>query len=440
MHVTEQEIRQIFLELLRIPSVTGSIGEEKACAYLEGILARYGIPSRRIFKDPARPNLLAQIRAEHPTKPPMILISHIDVVDGDPEKWTYPVFSATEAEGRIWCRGTLDTKHLTAMELYAFLHLQGHQKELDRDVYFLATIDEEGGSAYGMGYVRQAEPELFAKGMVINEGGGFPLRINGKNYMMLTVGEKAVCKVRITAQGTGGHASAPGEDQALQKMAKALKNIFSREADLQCGSRATYDTMRSIVGSSEWDDPVGADIFGYAGQNSIGMRNFCLGERSNVIASQVEAVLEFKVLPGSTTEEIRSFLDRCLEGCQVECTVESYEPGFESSFGNSELRLLTEQLEALCRKNGLDCRVLPMLALGRTDGRFFAGGQAMIYGMSPMTMGDSFDVILPKVHGNDESILEDSFRFGCRVLDEWICINCGCPQAAMPGENGEVSP
>ena len=79
-----------------------------------------------------------------------------------------------------------------------------------------------------------------------------------------------------------------------------------------------------------------------------------------------------------------------------------------------------------------------MLALGRTDGRFFAGGKAMVYGLSPLTMGDSFDVILPKVHGNDESILEDSFRFGCRVLDEIICNNCGCPGAIASVENGEV--
>ena len=39
-------------------------------------------------------------------------------------------------------------------------------------------------------------------------------------------------------------------------------------------------------------------------------------------------------------------------------------------------------------------------------------------------MGDSFDVILPKVHGKDESILETSYEFGVRVLDEVIRKNC----------------
>lgn len=75
--------------------------------------------------------------------------------------------------------------------------------------------------------------------MVINEGGGFPLHINGKNYMMLTVGEKAVCKIKISAEGTGGHASAPGENQALLKLAEGLRRIFAAEKELTCGSRRT---------------------------------------------------------------------------------------------------------------------------------------------------------------------------------------------------------
>ena len=113
MKFTEQEARQSFLELLRIPSVTATAGEEQACAYLEGILDRFGIAHRRICRDPKRPNLLAKLTAVNPTEDPMILISHIDVVSGDPEKWTHGLFSADSADGRIWARGTLDTKHLT---------------------------------------------------------------------------------------------------------------------------------------------------------------------------------------------------------------------------------------------------------------------------------------------------------------------------------------
>ena len=82
-----QEIKQAFVEILRIPSITGSAGEEQACAYLEGIMDHYGISHERVCRIPERPNLIACIRAEHPTMEPMVLISHIDVVAGDESKY-----------------------------------------------------------------------------------------------------------------------------------------------------------------------------------------------------------------------------------------------------------------------------------------------------------------------------------------------------------------
>lgn len=419
-----ETIKQAFIDLIRIPSVTDTPGEEQACAYLEGILDAHGVPHERICRVPHRPNLLAALRARHPVREPLVLISHIDVVPGVEEKWSHGVFSGDVAEGRVWGRGTLDTKQLTMMELYAFLNLLGQEERLDRDVYFLATVDEEGGSHYGMEYVKQARPELFQNAMVINEGGGFPLHINDRDYMMLTVGEKAVCKVRLWAEGTGGHASAPSGDQAMLKLARALEIVFAAEKELRCGSRHTYDTMKDIIGSEDWDDPVGADIFGYAGQNSIGMRNYQIGTRSNVVPARAETVLEFKVLPYTREEEITGFLEERLAGLPVHYEVLSYEPGFESHFDNSRLKELVAELSEACARFGFTGQVLPMLALGRTDGRFFGSEGSMVYGCSPLLMGDSFNVVLPKVHGHDESILEASFTFGCQVLDEIISKNC----------------
>ena len=92
-----QEIKQAFIDLIRIPSITGSAGEELACAYLEEILDGYGIPHERVCRIPERPNLIACIRAENPIMEPMVLISHIDVVAGDESKWSHGVFSGDVA-------------------------------------------------------------------------------------------------------------------------------------------------------------------------------------------------------------------------------------------------------------------------------------------------------------------------------------------------------
>ena len=42
-------------------------------------------------------------------KDPILLMNHMDVVEAS-GNWTYPPFSGEIAEGKVWGRGTLDTK------------------------------------------------------------------------------------------------------------------------------------------------------------------------------------------------------------------------------------------------------------------------------------------------------------------------------------------
>ena len=102
----------------------------------------------------------------------------------------------------------------------------------------------------------------------------------------------------------------------------------------------------------------------------------------------------------------------------------SFERGCKSNFDNSALKSVIEDLKTISSEEGFSCEVLPMLALGRTDGRFFGSEGSMVYGCSPLLLDDSFDVVLPQVHGNDESISTESYLFGCRVLDRFIEKNC----------------
>lgn len=129
------------------------------------------------------------------------------------------------------------------------------------------------------------------------------------------------------------------------------------------------------------------------------------------------------VVSNNRVEEIEAFIRRHVtDGVQYE--IMSFERGFESNFDNSALKSVIEDLKTISSEEGFSCEVLPMLALGRTDGRFFGSEGSMVYGCSPLLLDDSFDVVLPKVHGNDESISTESYLFGCRVLDRFIEKNC----------------
>lgn len=73
------------------------------------------------------------------------ILTHVDVVDiGDPEKWTYPPFEATQADGALWGRGTVDDKGPVMMSLYALKALKDLEVPLDKRIWLIVGTCEEG--------------------------------------------------------------------------------------------------------------------------------------------------------------------------------------------------------------------------------------------------------------------------------------------------------
>src|SRR5207245_8183217 len=107
-------------------------------------LASAGIPYR-IFESPekGKVNLVARLSASSPVGKPLLLSSHMDVVQAVAEDWRFPPFSGEVADGYVYGRGTLDDKGMGVMELMTVLLLKRHDVPLRRDVILLATCDEE---------------------------------------------------------------------------------------------------------------------------------------------------------------------------------------------------------------------------------------------------------------------------------------------------------
>lgn len=159
---------------------------------------------------------------------PILLMNHHDVVEATGD-WTYPPFSGTIADGKVWGRGTLDTKGgLWAMMCAANeLCQQGFVPA--RDVYFMSTCCEETTSG-GSDIISKALVERGIRfAMVLDEGGMIldePIAgANGK-FAMVGVGEKGYADLKFTARSAGGHASTPPKDSPLVRLGK-----FMAEAD-----------------------------------------------------------------------------------------------------------------------------------------------------------------------------------------------------------------
>src|SRR6266540_656910 len=185
--------------LIRIPSVnppglpTGAAGrdsiggETAAASFCAEVLTAAGIPAEVIEPTPGRGSCFARLAAEGPnTEPPLILLSHLDVVPVEADAWSHDPFGAELVDGVVWGRGAVDMKDMVAMELAVMLALHRSGIDLKRDVIFAAVADEEAGGEFGALHWVRDRPQLFSDASgrpaaaALNEVGGYSITIGGR--------------------------------------------------------------------------------------------------------------------------------------------------------------------------------------------------------------------------------------------------------------------
>ena len=171
-------------------------------------------------------NLLYYWRGKSREKP-ILLMSHQDVVPAGGE-WKYPPFSGVIEDGKVWGRGSSDTKCSVMAFLQAVEELLSEGYVPDCDVYLSSSCTEEWG---GDGCPKLVE-EIRRRGvelyLVLDEGGGIirePIGGIPGNFAMLGVFEKGNANVKFTARGKGGHASAPGKNTPIDRLAAFVRDV-----------------------------------------------------------------------------------------------------------------------------------------------------------------------------------------------------------------------
>ena len=155
---------------------------------------------------------------------PVLLMNHQDVVEASGE-WKYPPFSGTIAEGRVWGRGTLDTKGGLCTMLTAADELAREGFTPRRDTYFVSTCTEETGGEGGNAISNLLKERGIQFYMVLDEGGMIvydPIGGADGTFAMIGVGEKGYMDIEFVAKSNGGHASAPGKDTPIARLAKFI--------------------------------------------------------------------------------------------------------------------------------------------------------------------------------------------------------------------------
>ena len=190
-------------------------------------------------------SLLLKWKGTDSSLKPIMLMNHHDVVEASGE-WTHPAFSGAIADGKVWGRGTLDTKGGLAMMLQAAEELISEGFTPKRDTYFVTACTEETGGEGGDAISRALEERKMEFYMVLDEGGMImydPIGGADGTFAMIGVGEKGYVDLKFIANSNGGHASAPGKNTPLVRLGK-----FMAEAEkAECFQVEMSDTVKEML-------------------------------------------------------------------------------------------------------------------------------------------------------------------------------------------------
>ena len=426
-----EEIIALEQALVRIPSVnTGFMptgDETPVCEYIRDWLAEDGIESEILGRTPDRGNIIARIEGSN-SDAGLMFMSHTDVVPvEEEEKWRFPPFSATIADGRIYGRGASDCKGLLTAQLYAMRLLIRNGIQLEDSLIFCSGADEEHGGRYGFGWLAENHPDKIRAPFAVNEGGGTPIDSPSGLTYLLGTGEKGRLQVEIEVKGVSSHASVPWQGtNALYTLQRVLQRIEAYEPERDT-STSLFDHLSvfaiehkpsaanvdEIIAEIEPENPRFASMMRALSRMTLTPTMISGGIKSNSVPETIRLTCDVRTLPHQSDDYLREQLDSILEGIpdttyEIDYMAEPNSSSFDTDLGRSVQRATAAAL-------GIDdIQWVPAISTGFTDSRFTRPLGTVTYGFNGSHPDD--DPMLSRAHGTDESIGISSLISGTKIM------------------------
>lgn len=262
---------------------------ERAIAFAQDLIRIPGLPgqegdvAQRVLEENKRlgfddcwtdevGNVFARVQGAG-SAPTLVLSCHLDVVDiGDAASWEHGPFSGDIADGHLHGRGAMDIKGPLALQTYAAAQFLEHRPP--GDIIVAHTVLEERGG-WGMEFLLKAgdvKPDV----VLIGEATAGDI----------CVGHRGRAELIVEIQGLAGHASAPQRARNPIEVLPLVLPLLHEFAS---------DKQRS------------APLLGSATMAPTALET--LPRSRNVIPDRVRIVLDWRVIPGSTADELRAAVD-----------------------------------------------------------------------------------------------------------------------------------
>lgn len=280
------DLVQCCARLIQTPSVNGVHNEVIIAEVVAEQARQLGLHAQIIGKDPKRPNVLVSTAESGPTG--LLLLGHLDTVPaGDESLWTYPPFTGTVADGKLYGRGAIDTKGGMTACLYALAALKNTPGALTNGrAQLLCFPDEESGATGILGII-------FLHDQGLLHGLGAIYAYSGHDIIL---GHRGLVRYRLSCNGQMIHTGAPAWQEgtsganAVTGMAALL--LALEQIKTPHSSAKYFEAFKTVI-------TPGTVIQG--------------GVNVNVVPASCEALVDIRLTPEYDLARIEGLLKQCVD-------------------------------------------------------------------------------------------------------------------------------
>lgn len=421
-----QEAVERLIAYLQVNTSNPPGNELLAARFFQQWFEAEGIAVEVIEFEPGRANLVAWLPGSGVGRP-LLLMNHSDVVTADPSRWRAGPFSGDVLDGYLYGRGALDMKGEGLVQAMVFVLLKRAGVPLKRDVYFIATADEEVAFR-GAFHLMKSRPELLRRAeFILTEGGNNLVEDGQLRFVGVDNAEKAPFWLRLRARGVPGHGSRPLADAATHRLVRALARVAEWQTPIHVLSgverffrdlaaqeppeRAEkFRHLRDAVRDPAFLDSLTSDpAYNYLLRITISITVLEGGPQTNVIPGEAVAHLDVRLLPGQKHEEFLAELRRVLDddGIAIEMLQNSFRPATSSPTDTEVIRAV----EAAAAERFPGTLVTTLMLSGYTECGILREMGPHCYGFSPFLL-DRDETATE--HGDNERVSVENLRRGLR--------------------------
>jgi acetylornithine deacetylase ArgE len=247
------------------PGYEGGTSEEEVAAFVERFFASVGVETFRQSVLPGRSNVIARLEGRNPQRR-VVLEAHMDTVSV--VGMEIPPFEPSISNGRLFGRGSCDTKASLAAMMHALAEIKQEGSIPPCEVWLAAVVDEEVNFR---GVTTLCASGLQANAAIVGEPTG----------LAPVIASKGVLRWKIRTQGKAAHSSKPHLGvSAIEHMVPILQALGAEHKRLQ-------ESVHPLLGP---------------GTLNVGVIRG--GTQVNFVPDKCEIEIDRRLLPGEDVESV----------------------------------------------------------------------------------------------------------------------------------------